>query len=72
MKKIKTEEIRKMAAEEIRAKISDSHDEMMKLRFQQVSGQLIDPSRMRSLRREIARMETILRETQRAAVEGAK
>ena len=43
----------------------------MKLRFQQVTGQLTDSSHLRTLRRDIARMETILRETERAAVEGA-
>ena len=44
---------------------------MMKLRFQQVTGQLTDSSRLTFLRRDIARMETILRETERVAVEGA-
>jgi ribosomal protein L29 len=44
----------------------------MKLRFQQVTGQLTDSSHLRTLRRNIARMETILRETEHAAVEGAK
>ena len=72
MKATKIEEIRKMAAEEIRTKLTDSRDEMMKLRFQQVTGQLTDTSHLRVLRRNIARMETILRETSRAAVEGAK
>ena len=73
MKAMKVEDIRKMAAEEIRTKIADAREEMMKLRFQQVTGQLTDPSRMRTLRRDIARMVTILRETEeRAAVEGAK
>lgn len=71
MKAMKMEEIRKLAVEEIRTKIADSHDEMMKLRFQQVTGQLTDSSRLTILRRTIARMETILRETERAAVEGA-
>ena len=71
MKHMKVEEIRKLAAEEIRTKISDSRDELMKLRFQQVTGQLTDPSRLRTLRRDIARMETILREANLAAVEGA-
>ncbi len=71
MKAIKVEEIRKLAAEEIRTKISDSREEMMKLRFQQVTGQLTDSSHLTSLRKDIARMETILRETERAAVEGA-
>ncbi len=72
MKATKVEEIRKMAAEEIRTKINDSREELMKLRFQQVSGQLTDTSVMRVLRRNIARMETILRDTERAAMEGAK
>jgi large subunit ribosomal protein L29 len=72
MKAMKVEEIRKLAAEEIRTKLDDSREEMMKLRFQQVTGQLTDTSHMRVLRRNIARMETILRQTERAAVEGAK
>ena len=71
MKAMKVEDIRKMAAEEIRTKIADAREEMMKLRFQQVTGQLTDSSRIRLLRRDIARMVTILRETERAAVEGA-
>jgi large subunit ribosomal protein L29 len=71
MKHMKVEDIRKLAVEEIRTKISDSHEELMKLRFQQVTGQLTDSSHLRTLRRDIARMETILRETERAAVEGA-
>ncbi|MBI5951611.1 MAG: 50S ribosomal protein L29 [Chloroflexi bacterium] len=69
---MKVEEIRKLAAAEIRTKLDDSREEMMKLRFQQVTGQLTDTSHMRVLRRNIARMETILRQTERAAVEGAK
>jgi large subunit ribosomal protein L29 len=72
MKAMKVEDIRKMAAEEIRTKLDDARDEMMKLRFQQVTGQLTDSSRLRALRREIARMVTILRQAESAAVEGAK
>ena len=71
MKHMKVEDIRKLAVEEIRTKISDSHEELMKLRFQQVTGQLTDSSHLRTLRRDIARMESILREAERAAVEGA-
>ena len=51
MKAMKVEDVRKLAAEEIRTKITDSRDEMMKLRFQQVTGQLTDSSRLRILRR---------------------
>ena len=73
MKAMKIVEVRKLVAEEIRTKIIDSRDELMKLRFQQVNGQLTDSSSLRTLRRNIARMETILRETdaKHAAVEGA-
>ena len=71
MKALKVEDVRKLAAEEIRTKITDSRDEMMKLRFQQVTGQLTDSSRLRILRRDIALLETILRESELAAVEGA-
>ena len=73
MKSMKSAEIRKLGLEEIRTKISDARDELMKLRFQQVTGQLTDTSRLNILRKDIARMETILAEMLRnAAVEGAK
>ena len=67
---MKVEEVRKLSAEEMRTKITDARDELMKLRFQQVTGQLTDTSRLRILRRDIARMETILREAELSAVEG--
>jgi len=66
---MKTDEIRKLSIDEIQAKLSDSREELMKLRFQQVSGQLTDTSRLRILRRGIARMETILRENTKTAVQ---
>ena len=72
MKATKIEEIRKLAVEEIRTKLADARDEMLKLRFQQVTGQLTDTSRVKILRRDIARMETVLRQSELAAVEGAE
>ncbi len=65
---MKAEEIRKLSVDEIRSKLSDSREELMKLRFQQVTGQLTDTSRLRILRRDIARMETLLMEAQRGVV----
>jgi len=65
---MKAVEIRKLGAEEIRSKLSDVREELMKLRFQQVTGQLTDFTRLRALRRDIARMETILHETERGVV----
>ena len=69
---MKVEEIREMQAEQIRTKLSDAHEELMKLRFQQVTGQLTDTSRLRNLRRNIARMETILTQSLRAAAPEGK
>lgn len=63
---MKPVDIRKMTKDEIRAKLSDSREELMKLRFQQVNGQLTDPNRLRLLRRDIARLETILIEPEHA------
>ena len=68
MKSVKSSELRNLKSGEIETKLSDAREELMKLRFQQVTGQLTDTSRMRVLRREIARMQTILREQSSAEV----
>lgn len=69
---MKAEEIRKMSAEEIRSKLSDTREEIMKLRFQQVTGQLTDTSRLHFLRRDVARMETLLNQSLVAAAKEGK
>ena len=66
---MKSSEIRALNPEEIKSKLADAREELMKLRFQQVTGQLTDTSRLRIIRRDIARMATILRE-QTTEVEG--
>jgi len=66
---MKPSEIRELSVDQIRTKLSDTREELMKLRFQQVTGQLTDFSRLRILRRDVARLETILHETERAAAE---
>jgi len=71
MKPVKASVIRDMNPGEIEIKLADAREELMKLRFQQVTGQLTDTSHVRILKREIARMITILREQPQAeAVEG--
>jgi large subunit ribosomal protein L29 len=70
MKSTKTSELRNLKSGEIETKLSDAREELMKLRFQAVTGQLTDSSRLRVLRREIARMQTILREQKNAETEG--
>ncbi len=70
---MKVKEIREMQVEQLRSKLADTREELMKLRFQQVTGQLTDSSRLRLLRRDIARMETILNQSlQSAAAKGTE
>jgi len=59
---MKANEIRALSTDEIAAKVADAREELMKLRFQQVTGQLTDTSRLKIVRREIARLMTILNE----------
>jgi large subunit ribosomal protein L29 len=55
-------ELRKLSIGELETKLADARHELMNLRFQQVTGQLTDTNRMRFIRRDIARMSTIIRE----------
>jgi large subunit ribosomal protein L29 len=70
MKQTKTSDLRNFKTGELETKLSDAREELMKLRFQQVTGQLTDSSRLRILRRDIARMQTVLREQKMAETEG--
>jgi len=53
--------------EEIRAKIDETQQAMFNLRFQAATGQLEDFNRLTALRRDVARLKTILRERELAA-----
>jgi large subunit ribosomal protein L29 len=64
---MKPEDIRALETEEIRVRLDETREEYFKLRFQSVTGQLADHSRLRATRKEIARMATILRERELAA-----
>ena len=59
---MKTADIRNMSDEEIRSRIDDTRQELMNFRFQVVTGQLTDTSRLKRVRRQIAQLETILHE----------
>jgi large subunit ribosomal protein L29 len=70
---MKANELRALSAEEIKTKMADAREELMKLRFQVISGQLSDTSRLPVVRKEIARMQTILHEqVETTAKEGDK
>ena len=68
---MKSSEIRLLSIEEIRSKLADARQELMNLRFQVVTGQLTDTSRLKASRRLIARYETLLHEREQAE-EGGK
>ena len=58
----KMEEFRKLSTEELNNKIKESKEELFNLRFQQATGNLEKPVRLRELRKEVAKMKTIIRE----------
>ena len=63
---MKTKEIRELSAPELAARRRELKQELFHLRIQQQSGQLEKPSQLRTLRREVARLETITNEKLRA------
>jgi len=59
---VKNNEIRELTNEEITKKIEEYKEELFNLRFNQATGNLENPARIRELRKLVARMKTILRE----------
>lgn len=68
---MKNSELRLLSTEELRTKLQDARQEVMNLRFQVVTGQLTDTSRLPIIRKTVARYETLLRELA-PAKEGVK
>ena len=59
---MKANEIRKLSTEEINKKIDECKEELFNLRMKQATGTLEKPSRIRDLRKLVARLKTILKE----------
>ena len=59
---MKVKEIRELSTEEINKKLVEAKQELFNLRFQQATGTLEKPSRIRDLRHTVARMKTVLKE----------
>jgi large subunit ribosomal protein L29 len=59
---MKASELREMTAEEMQRKASDLKQELFNLRFQHEIGQLENRAKIRQTKRDIARLQTILRE----------
>jgi large subunit ribosomal protein L29 len=69
---MKPKEIREMTDAEAQAKLRDLRQELFNLRLQQHAARLERPSRLRDLRKDVARIETILRERQLHPVTATK
>jgi large subunit ribosomal protein L29 len=59
---MKVQDIRGLNVGDLEGKVKDLQDQIFRLRIQKAMGQLDAPHKVRSLRRELARVETILRE----------
>jgi len=58
---MKARELREQTEEELRIKETELYDQLFKLRFQAATAQLEKPARIRQVRRDLARVKTILR-----------
>jgi large subunit ribosomal protein L29 len=59
---MRAEEIREMGAGDIQSRISELEEERFRLEFRSATEPLEDPLRLRVIRRDIARLKTVLRE----------
>jgi len=69
---MKLKEILELSPQEIAARKHELREESFHLRIQQQSGQLEKPSQLRAIRREIARLETVLNQKSKATPAAAK
>ncbi|MGQ9490132.1 MAG: 50S ribosomal protein L29 [Anaerolineae bacterium] len=67
---MRASEIRNLSQVEISRRLDEAYQELFNLRFQYATGQLKNTSRLSQVRREVARLRTILRERELAAMEG--
>jgi large subunit ribosomal protein L29 len=65
-------ELRELPDDELRQKLAEGKEELFNLRFQIVTGQLDDPRRIKQVKREIARVLTVMREREIALTSDAE
>jgi large subunit ribosomal protein L29 len=63
-------ELREMVDSELETRLGEAKQELFNLRFQLVTGQLDNSARINQIKKDIARISTILREREIAAAEG--
>jgi large subunit ribosomal protein L29 len=63
---MKASELADLDADELDAKLAEAKEELFNLRFQNVTGQLDNPHRLREVRKDIARVLTVMRQRELA------
>ena len=63
---MKANEIKEMTADELNTKLAELKEELFNLRFQHAVNQLENPMRMKAVKRDIARVKTVLRANENA------
>jgi large subunit ribosomal protein L29 len=63
---VKLSELRDLSIEELEARLIETKEELFNLRFQNATGELDNYKRLGILRRDVARLETLLRERELA------
>ena len=66
MKSNNTPQLREKSVDELHTRERELSEQLFKLRFQRATGRMESPSKMRQVRREIARIKTLLSEKARA------
>ncbi len=61
---MKAEKVRELNLDELKNKVQELQEQLFRLRLQKTIGQLDDASKLRLIRRDIARVRTILKEKQ--------
>ncbi|MBK8646699.1 MAG: 50S ribosomal protein L29 [Gemmatimonadetes bacterium] len=64
---MRAEEIRELSVADIQARIAELEEERFRLRFRSATEPLEDPLQLRAIRKNIARLRTVLRERELAA-----
>ena len=59
---MKAKEVKEMTSEELVQKLAELKSELFNLRFQQATGQLTNTARLKTVKKDIARMKTVLTE----------
>lgn len=66
---VKADELRGLDDPELLTRLEEAREELFNLRFHHATGQLDNPTRLRELRRDVARISTVIREREIEAAE---